>query len=308
MNSENMAEFSEIDDSGAYSKEEQCASFAEEVDFDVTQMYFHEISGKPLLTREQEMDLARLAKRGDAGARRKMIEHNLRLVVNIARHYVNRGIDFMDLVEEGNLGLMHALDKFEPEKGFRFSTYATWWIRQNVERAIMNHSRTIRLPVYVVREINAIRRMMRTVDEHLGANERSRAVSGLLNVPVERVWATLQKDDWMVSLDAPIDADPDLSVGDAIADEQCLPADEILEGVEMSALMAALIERLNPKERAVIEMRFGVGCEETMTLEQVAQSMGLTRERIRQIQNDALHHLRKYFEDQAINADMANLH
>ncbi|HQT25476.1 MAG TPA: sigma-70 family RNA polymerase sigma factor, partial [Burkholderiales bacterium] len=124
-----------------------------------------------------------------------MIEHNLRLVINIARHYVNRGIDLMDLIEEGNLGLMHALDKFEPERGFRFSTYATWWIRQYVERAIMNQSRTIRLPVYVVKEINAIRRTMGKIDQHLGMNERSRLAASELDIPINKIWEALQRDE-----------------------------------------------------------------------------------------------------------------
>ncbi len=282
-------------------------SFGEEVCFDIGQLYFHDIRGKKLLSAEQEIALASAAHLGDEDARNEMIEHNLRLVVNIARHYVDRGLDFMDLVEEGNLGLIHALEKFDPDRGFRFSTYATWWIRQYVERAIMNHSRTIRLPVYVVKEINAIKRLMGKMDQQLGMNERSRLVAEQLEMPVDRIWETLHQDEWMISLDAPIEADPDLTVGDSIPDTHSLTADRMLEQAESGALMAEMMKKLSPKERAVIEMRFGISNDDTMTLEQISRSMGLTKERIRQIQNQALAHLKDRFEERKLTAEAIDL-
>lgn len=283
--------------------DEQSEHNGEDGGYDVTQLYFNEIGRKALLTADEERHLTRLVRQGDFKARQKMIEHNLRLVVNIAKRYVNRGVVLLDLIEEGNLGLIHALEKFDPELGFRFSTYATWWIRQNIERAIMNQSRTIRLPVHVVKELNAILRTMRdmesTQDEKSAANVATR-----LDIPVENVRWALRQNERMVSLDAPLDIDPMLSIGESIQDDQNLAPDMMLEQREMQKIVVEWIEELGSKQREVIEKRYGFNGEETMTLEQLAKCLGLTRERIRQIQIEALQQLKKRFISQGIFKEM----
>src|SRR5512143_891503 len=194
--------------------EELASAILDEPQVDVTQLYLNEIGQAPLLTAEEEVALARRTVLGDFEARQTMIERNLRLVVNIAKHYANRGLTLLDLVEEGNLGLIHALEKFDPERGFRFSTYATWWVRQNIERAIMNQSRTIRLPVHVVKELNLVLRALRRL-ESAGENDHHTDITGvarLLDWPVDEVRRVLALNERTASLDAPLDIDPDLSV------------------------------------------------------------------------------------------------
>ena len=196
-------------------------SVAPEIDLleDVTQLYLTEIGAKPLLTPEQELATARLVRQGDFAARQRMIEHNLRLVVNIAKHYLNRGIPLLDLVEEGNLGLIHALEKFDPERGFRFSTYATWWIRQNIERGIMNQSRTIRLPVHIVKEINVVLRAMRHLESADKRDSTVERIAALIDRPVEDVRRILSLNEHIASLDAPLEIDPNHTIGEIIADD-----------------------------------------------------------------------------------------
>jgi RNA polymerase nonessential primary-like sigma factor len=228
---------------------------------DVTQIYLHEIGLNPLLSPEEELGYARRAAQGDFAARQKMIERNLRLVVNIAKHYLNRNVPLLDLVEEGNLGLMHALEKFDPERGFRFSTYATWWIRQNIERAIMNQSRTIRLPVHVIKELT------------------------------------------LASLDAPLDLDPLLSIGESISDEQGANPEAGLHSQEIESLVQQWLEQLNPRQRTVIERRFGLNNQEVCTLEDLAGQLGLTRERVRQVQLEALGQLRRILRQRGLSKE-----
>ncbi|GHU32738.1 RNA polymerase sigma factor RpoS [Betaproteobacteria bacterium] len=260
---------------------------------DVTQHYLNEIGAKPLFTPEEEYDWACRARAGDFAARQKMIEHNLRLVVNIAKHYLNRGILLLDLIEEGNLGLIHAIEKFDPERGFRFSTYATWWIRQSIERAIMNQSRTIRLPVHVVREINLILRAFRYLEMADGRETRIEQIAHLIDRPVENVRRAISLNEHIASLDAPLEVDPEHTLGDAIADEKALDPEELLQSARIVSLVHQWIGQLTDKQRRVLEMRYGLGGAEISTLEKVSTELNLARERVRQIQIEALDQLRQ---------------
>ena len=271
---------------------------------DATQLYLNEIGQNALLSATEERRLAFAVQAGDFLARQKMIEHNLRLVVNIAKHYVNRGVPLLDLIEEGNLGLIHALEKFEPERGFRFSTYATWWIRQNVERAIMNQSRTIRLPVHVIKELNVYLRAQRFLEARSDKDPNAEDVASLLGKPVEEVRRVLNLNERMASLDAPLDIDPSLSLGESIADEQTPLPDELLQRQEVSARIQDWLNQLNDKQRWVIERRFGLNDHDIYTLEEIAVTMKLTRERVRQIQLEALASMRRILRRNGMSKDM----
>jgi len=282
------------------------AEVVEENEFrnDVTQLYLNAIGASPLLTADQERELARRVKCGDFEARQKMIERNLRLVVNIAKHYLNRGIPLLDLVEEGNLGLIHALEKFDPERGFRFSTYATWWIRQNIERAIMNQSRTIRLPVHVVKELNQVLRTLRSL-ESAGCGEASaEEIALLLDKSVAEVRDILLLNEHTASLDAPLEVDPNLSIGESLADEQAENPETQIQNIEIENLVQAWIALLGEKHRVVIERRYGLNGSEVHTLEELASGLGLTRERVRQIQLEALTQLRRILRRRGVSRDI----
>lgn len=270
---------------------------------DVTQIYLNEIGANPLLTAQEEARLARLVRQGDFDARQTMIERNLRLVVNIAKHYLNRGIPLLDLVEEGNLGLMHALEKFDPERGFRFSTYATWWIRQNIERAIMNQSRTIRLPVHVVKELNQVLRAQRSLEASGNGEYSLEAVAEKVGKSVDSVRAILALSEHTSSLDAPLDIDPGLSIGESLADDQAVAPDLRIQDAEVEQLMRDWIQKLSDKQRLVILKRYGIDECEVMTLEELAAELGLTRERVRQIQLEALGQLRRAIQRRGITRD-----
>jgi len=262
---------------------------------DVTQIYLNAIGATPLLKPKEEMRLAKEMRAGNFAARQRMIEANLRLVVSIAKHYQNRGVPFDDLIEEGNLGLIHALEKFDPERGFRISTYATWWIRQNIERAIMDHSRTIRLPVHVVKELNLVLRTLRKFAADGDEKPRAAidAASQLLDKPVEEIRKLLKLNERTLSLDVPLDIDPELSVGDAIADEQSANPELQFEQAEIKHNVAGWVAQLTGKQRFVIEQRYGLNGYEVCKLDNVAGDLGVTRERVRQIQIEALAHLRR---------------
>ena len=271
---------------------------------DVTQLYLNEIGHSALLDAQTERDLTRSMKLGDFEARQRMIECNLRLVVNIAKRYINRGLPLLDLIEEGNLGLIHSLEKYDPERGFRFSTYATWWIRQNIERAIMNQSRTIRLPVHVIKELNIFLRAWRHLETHNEAAPTVEDVAHLVDRPVEEVRHILNLNERMASLDAPLEIDSSLSIGESLPDDLALLPESVLQNAEIEAYVRMWLSQLNDKQRRVIEWRFGLNGCETKTLEQVAQDLEITRERVRQIQMEALQSLRRILRRSGISKDL----
>ena len=270
---------------------------------DVTQLYFNEIGQSPLLTATEEVALARRVKLGDFAARQTMIERNLRLVVNIAKHYANRGLTLLDLVEEGNLGLIHALEKFDPERGFRFSTYATWWIRQNIERAIMNQSRTIRLPVHIIKELNIYLRAKRHLETHGVADASFDDIAALTGHSVEDVRRILLLNERVASLDAPLDIDPSLSLGEGLADDNAALPEDALQLEEIGQYVHEWIKQLNDKQRWVIERRFGLNGQEPCTLEDLALELHVTRERVRQIQMESLRVLRQLLRRRGMSKD-----
>jgi RNA polymerase nonessential primary-like sigma factor len=274
-----------------------------EAQVDVTQLYLNEIGQAPLLTAQEEVELSRRSLQGDFEARQTMIERNLRLVVNIAKHYANRGLTLLDLVEEGNLGLIHALEKFDPERGFRFSTYATWWIRQNIERAIMNQSRTIRLPVHVIKELNIYLRAHRHLETHGVTDPSAEDIANLTSHPVEDERRIMQLNERVASLDAPLDVDPTLSLGEAIADDNAHLPEDILQLEEIERHVQEWMAQLNDKQRWVIERRFGLNGLEACTLEDLALELKVTRERVRQIQMESLRLLRQLLRRRGVSKD-----
>ncbi|OGI44322.1 MAG: RNA polymerase sigma factor RpoS [Candidatus Muproteobacteria bacterium RIFCSPHIGHO2_01_FULL_65_16] len=270
---------------------------------DATRIYLKEIGFSPLLTAEEEVYFARRALKGDKKARGRMIESNLRLVVKIARRYMNRGLALLDLIEEGNLGLIRAVEKFDPERGFRFSTYATWWIRQTIERGIMNQTRTIRLPVHVLKEINIYQRAARHLSQKLDHEPTPEEVASLLDKPIEDVKGMLGLNERTASVDAPLDEDPDRSLLDAIADERTPDPEKVLQREDLQALIEIWLNELNDKQREVVERRFGLSGREISTLEEVGEDIGVTRERVRQIQVEALKRLRVILEKAGYSVD-----
>lgn len=270
---------------------------------DVTQVYLNQIGAKPLLTPEQELEATRGVRAGNFADRQRMIEHNLRLVVNIAKHYLNRGIPLLDLIEEGNLGLIHALEKFDPERGFRFSTYATWWIRQSIERAIMNQSRTIRLPVHVVKEINVVLRAIRHLESADARETTAEKIAGLIDRTPDEVRRVLTLNEHIASLDAPLDIDPNHTVADVIADENGADPAALLQMSELSGLVTDWLGQLSERQREVIQRRYGLDGYEVETLDIIASDLGLTRERVRQIQLEGLERLRRIIRRGGISKD-----
>ena len=278
---------------------------AAELSTDTTQHYLNQIGARPLLTVEEEVRYATLAKQGNFEARQKMIEHNLRLVVSIAKHYINRGVVLLDLIEEGNLGLMRAIDKFEPERGFRFSTYATWWIRQSIERAIMNQARTVRLPVHMVRELNQILRAKYHLEaqHHDGKDATAEDIAHLVDRPVEDVQDILALSEHATSLDAPLDNDPQASLMDMLPGDVEDGPDSRAEHHEMTVLVRDWLKKLPDKQRVVIVRRFGLDNDDPATLEELAAEMSVTRERVRQIQQEALVKLKRALTARGVGKD-----
>lgn len=270
---------------------------------DATQIYLSEIGFSPLLTAEEEVYFSRLALKGDEPSRKRMIESNLRLVVKIARRYNNRGLPLLDLIEEGNLGLIRAVEKFDPERGFRFSTYATWWIRQTIERAIMNQTRTIRLPIHVVKELNIYLRASRELIQKLDHEPTSEDIAQHLDRPVADVNKMLRLNERIASVDTPFAGDSDKALLDVIADEKNTGPESDLQSEDMSNNIVHWLNELNSKQREVLARRFGLLGYEAATLENVGSEIGLTRERVRQIQVEALKRLRDILSQQNLSIE-----
>lgn len=270
---------------------------------DVARLYLDEIGGSKLLTAEEEVRFARLARKGDKAARQRMIVSNLRLVVKVAHRYLNRGLPLSDLIEEGNLGLIRAVEKFDQERGFRFSTYAIWWIRQSIERAIMNQTRTIRLPIHVVKEINVYLKAAKRLAQQLDHEPTTEDIADLLDKPSGEVKRMLGLGEHTASIDTAYGKDTDRHLVDRLRDEAAEdPADKIQDDDIRSGLKHWL-EKLSGKQRAVVECRFGLHDYECSTLEGVAQELGVTRERVRQIQINALEQLRDILEKEGFSPD-----
>ena len=270
---------------------------------DPTRQYLDEIGVSPLLTADEEKKYSRRALRGDESARQRMIESNLRLVVKIARRYLNRGLPLLDLIEEGNLGLIHAVKKFDPERGFRFSTYATWWIRQTIERGIMNQSRTVRLPIHIIKDINSCLRAARRLRQEKDRAPTMGELAEYLQrdvADVERLMSLHERVTLRASSRDDDGANPveRLRARRSAGPSQCAQADDMQDVVDY------WVCELGEKQRAVVERRFGLHGHRRATLEQIGDEIGVTRERVRQIQLDALKNLRQMLESHGISGDV----
>jgi RNA polymerase nonessential primary-like sigma factor len=270
---------------------------------DATQLYLGEIGFSPLLSAEEEVYFSRRALKGDEASRKRMIVSNLRLVVKIARRYNNRGLALLDLIEEGNLGLIRAVEKFDPERGFRFSTYATWWIRQTIERAIMNQTRTIRLPIHVVKELNVCLRTARELSQKLDHEPTAEEIAESLDKPVRDVSKMLRLNERITSVDTPISGENDKVLLDVIADDKGHGPEEELQDSDIKMNIIKWLEDLNSKQREVLARRFGLLGYEPSTLEDVGAEIGLTRERVRQIQVEALRRLKDMLGHKGLNLE-----
>lgn len=259
---------------------------------DPVRMYLKEIGRVPLLSAEQEIEYAKRIEQGDEEAKRRLAEANLRLVVSIAKRYVGRGMQLLDLIQEGNLGLIKAVEKFDYSKGFKFSTYATWWIRQAITRAIADQARTIRIPVHMVETINKLTRVSRQLLQELGRAPQPEEIAAEMDMPVERVREIMKIAQEPVSLETPIGEEEDSHLGDFIEDQDALAPAEAASFTMLREQLSTVLESLTPREQQVLRLRFGLDDGRTRTLEEVGQVFGVTRERIRQIEAKALRKLR----------------
>jgi RNA polymerase primary sigma factor len=274
---------------------------AEGVTTDPVRMYLKEIGRIPLLTAEEEIDLAQRIERGDERARKKLTESNLRLVVSIAKKYVGRGLSFLDLIQEGNIGLARAVEKYDWRRGFKFSTYATWWIRQAITRAIADQARTIRVPVHMVETINKMVRTKRQLTQKLGREPTPEEVAKELETTPDRIREIEQIAQDTSSLEAPVGDDGDSFLGDFISDQGPSPYDVASKELLKESIEGAL-KNLSPREAKVLEMRFGLSGQPARTLEEVGKEFGVTRERIRQIEAKAIRKLRNPLKRRSLEA------
>ena len=259
---------------------------------DPVRMYLKEIGRINLLTSDEEFEYARLAEQGDEYAKKMLAESNLRLVVSIAKRYVGRGMLFLDLIQEGNIGLMKAVDKFDPSKGYKFSTYATWWIRQAITRAIADQARTIRVPVHMVETINKLARVQRQLTQELNREPTEEEIAAKLNISVDKVREVYKISQDPVSLETPIGEEDDSHLGDFIKDERTMSPEEYATVEMLKEELASVLLTLTDREEKVLRLRFGLDDGQCRTLEEVGQIFGVTRERIRQIEAKALRKLR----------------
>ncbi len=264
------------------------------LEHDPTRLYLHELGYKPLLTPEDELAVARRIRQGDQAARTKMIESNLRLVVKIARHYCYRGLDLLDLIEEGNLGLMTAVEKFDPERGFRFSTYATWWIRQTIERGIMNQGRTVRLPIHVQKELNIYLRAAKELTKTLDHDPTPEEIAELIDQPIEEIQRVMALATETTSIDDDESSQDQRkpSLSETLADEHILDPAILIQDDDLKHHVQEWLDSLGRRQREIIIRRFGLAGHEPATLEDVGKAVGLTRERVRQLQIDTLKKLK----------------
>lgn len=270
-------------------------SYIDDIADDSVRLYLREIGKIPLLTAEEEVTLARKVVSGDKRAKDQMAEANMRLVVSIAKRYVGRGLDLLDLIQEGNTGLLRAVEKFDPEKGFKFSTYATWWIRQAITRAIADQARTIRIPVHMVETINKLLRTHRRMTQELNREPTNEELAKEMEIEVEKVEHIMKIKQDISSLDAAVrDDEEDSVLGDFIEDEDTATPDESATAQLLKEHVSEMLEFLTPREQKILRMRFGIDDGKTHTLEEVGQEFGVTRERIRQIEAKALAKLRKH--------------
>ena len=293
-----------INDSTDSTKQEKSKSTPiSQGDLDATRMYLSEIGFSPLLTAEEEVYFARKARKGDEAARKRMIESNLRLVVKIARRYMNRGLALLDLIEEGNLGLIRAVEKFDPERGFRFSTYATWWIRQTIERGLMNQTRTVRLPIHVIKEINIYLRAARELSQKLDREPSPEDVAEMLDKPINEVKRMLGLNERISSVDMPGVYGSEKTLLETIPDEQNSDPSQLLQNNDVKKHIDTWLEQLSEKQCAVVERRFGLHGREVSTLEEIGEELGVTRERVRQIQLEAIRRLRQILQREGFSVE-----
>ena len=298
-------DLAELEDEEELNDEELVGSYTDDISDDSVRMYLREIGKIPLLTLEEESDLSKKAMAGDRKAKDRMAEANMRLVVSIAKRYSGRGLDLLDLIQEGNTGLLRAVDKFDPEKGFKFSTYATWWIRQAITRAIADQARTIRIPVHMVETINKLMRTQRRLTQELNRDPTNEELAKEMDMEVEKIEHIMKIKQDITSLDAGIGRDDndgeESTLGDYIEDEDTASPEESASSQLLKEQVREILGSLSDRERKILEMRFGLNGTKSHTLEEVGLEFAVTRERIRQIEAKALLKLRKHKDSKKLH-------